>query len=167
MLGRLKTKSISLIRSMLKEGMSLKKMTLCIALGITLGIFPVLGMTTLLCALAAFALRLNMPAIQLVNYMVYPMQLVLLAPFYGAGSWLFGSHLSSEAGSQLVALLQNGFWKELPQLFDHVLYAVFVWLLLSPFFVLILYVLLLPVVVKIQSALQRGQSPRNLSKNPY
>ena len=74
---------------MLKEGMSLRKIALCLALGTVLGIFPVLGATTLLCTIAALALRLNLPAIQFVNYMVYPLQLVLLAPFYGAGSWLF------------------------------------------------------------------------------
>ena len=86
MVGRLKSKSIEVIRSMLKEGMSTKKITLCITLGITLGIFPVVGMTTVLCTLAALVFRLNLPAIQVVNYMMYPVQLALLVPFYGAGS---------------------------------------------------------------------------------
>jgi uncharacterized protein (DUF2062 family) len=47
-----------------------RKISLCIALGFALGVFPVLGMTTLLCAFSAFALRLNLPAIQVVNFLV-------------------------------------------------------------------------------------------------
>jgi hypothetical protein len=36
-------------------------------------------------------LRLNLPAIQAVNYLVYPLQIVLPAPFYSAGNWLFSN----------------------------------------------------------------------------
>ncbi len=89
MTGRAREKLLNLIKSLLKEGMSLKKISFCIALGIALGIFPVLGTTTLLCTIAAFSLRLNIPVIQVANYGVYPLQLILLAPFYSAGSWLF------------------------------------------------------------------------------
>ncbi|MGD8724113.1 MAG: DUF2062 domain-containing protein, partial [Desulfobacterales bacterium] len=110
MFERLKTKIVRSIRSMLKEGMSLKRISLCIALGITLGIFPVLGMTTLLCTLAALAFRLNLPAIQLVNYMMYPIQLALLVPFYSAGSWLFNHQSLQISGDDLIAMFQNDFW---------------------------------------------------------
>ena len=79
MIRAVKAKILNLVKSMLKEGMSLRKISLCIAVGIVLGIFPVLGTTTLLCTVAALALRLNLPAVQIVNYMVYPLQLVLLA----------------------------------------------------------------------------------------
>ena len=94
-----KEKILSLIGASLKEGMSGNKITLCIALGVALGIFPVVGTTTLLCAAAAIVLRLNFPLIQLVNYAVYPLQLILLAFFYGAGSWLFNGQ------SLMVAIL--------------------------------------------------------------
>ncbi|MBT8366555.1 MAG: DUF2062 domain-containing protein [Deltaproteobacteria bacterium] len=158
MFGKLNEKSIALIRSMLKEGMSLKKMTLCIAVGITLGIFPVLGMTTLLCALAAFALRLNMPAIQLVNYMVYPMQLVLLAPFYGAGSWLFSQERRLTAAKDLVSLLSYDFWGSMANLWDLTLYAIFTWMAICPFLILMLYLTLKPVVGAVASIRKQHQA---------
>jgi len=72
-------------------------MALCIALGIVLGVCPVLGGPTILCALAAFALRLNLPAIQLINYLAYPLQLTLLLPFVRLGQWLFRSESASAA----------------------------------------------------------------------
>jgi len=89
MITSIKSKLFKLTKTLLGEGMSSDKISLSIALGVALGIFPVLGSTTLLCAIAALVLRLNLPAIQVVNYLVYPLQLILLAPFYGAGSWLF------------------------------------------------------------------------------
>lgn len=146
MFGRLKTKSITLIRSMLKEGTSLKKVTLCIALGITLGIFPVLGMTTLLCTLAAVAFRLNLPAIQVVNYMVYPLQLALLAPFYSAGSWIFNQQSLQISGDSLIKTIQNDFWGSMSGLWNLTLYAIFTWSVICPILLLILYLSLKPAV---------------------
>ena len=151
MLGRLKTKSIMLIRSMLKEGMSLKKITLCITLGITLGIFPVLGMTTLLCTLAALAFRLNLPAIQLVNYMVYPVQLALLVPFYSAGSWLFDQQGLRISGENLLSMIQNDFWGSMTSLWNLTLYAIFTWTVICPILLVVLYLSLKPAVSAINS----------------
>jgi uncharacterized protein (DUF2062 family) len=73
----------------LKQGLTPDKLSLCFAMGITLGTFPVLGSTTLLCTLAVFIFRLNMPAILFVNYFVYPLQLILFIPFIRAGEFLF------------------------------------------------------------------------------
>lgn len=57
---------------LLRQGITSEKIALSIALGITLGITPVIGSTSILCFLAAILLGLNAPAIQLVNYLVYP-----------------------------------------------------------------------------------------------
>lgn len=131
---------------MLKKGVSLRKISFCLALGVALGIFPVLGLTTILCTFAAFALRLNMPAIQAVNLIVYPLQIILLAPFYGAGSRLFnqqGWHLSSE---NIVGLIQNDFWGSFAVFWDLTLYAILTWLIVSPLLILLLYGVLKPVI---------------------
>src|SRR5579863_6612431 len=74
---------------LLKQGVTPEKIALTIALGLTLGVTPVIGSTTMLCTLAAVTLRLNLPAIMLVNGAVYPLQLTLLIPFLRAGAWIF------------------------------------------------------------------------------
>jgi uncharacterized protein (DUF2062 family) len=126
--------------------MSTRKISLSIALGIALGIFPVLGSTTILCAMAAFFFRLNLPAIQVVNYVVYPLQLILLAPFYGAGSWLFQDRSMPLIQENIIDLLKNDFWGNMVNLWDLTLYASFTWLIVSPFLILLLYGLLKPVI---------------------
>lgn len=74
----------------LRQGISPSQIAFTLAAGSVIGIFPVLGTTTVLCAVFGLALRLNQPIIQLVNYLVYPVQIALLFPFYRAGEWLFG-----------------------------------------------------------------------------
>jgi len=43
------------IVELLRQGVTPEKMALSLALGVALGVFPVLGTTTALCALVAFA----------------------------------------------------------------------------------------------------------------
>lgn len=139
MIGAVKTKILGLVESMLKEGMSPRKISLCIAVGIVLGVFPVLGTTTLLCTAAALTMRLNLPVIQVINYMVYPLQIVLLMPFYVTGSWLFKQQGSPFLDTDLIGLLKNDFWGSLANLWDLTLYAILTWLVISPLVILLLY----------------------------
>src|SRR5262245_35096989 len=74
----------------LTQGVTPEKIALTVALGIALGVFPILGSSTVLCVIAGILIRLNQPIIQAVNYLVYPLQLVLLIPFYRAGEHLLG-----------------------------------------------------------------------------
>ena len=72
-------------------GLSPHKIALIVAVGLVLGAFPVYGCPTILCGLAAVALRLNLPALQLVSQISTPVQIALLLPFARTGSWIFGS----------------------------------------------------------------------------
>ena len=149
---------MSIIRSMLKEGMSIHKIALCIAMGTTLGIFPVLGITTLLCTLAAFAFRLNLPAIQVVNYLVYPVQLALLAPFYSVGRWLFKQESWLSPGENLITLMKNDFWGSLASLWDLTLYAIITWTVICPILIIVLYLTFKPVIGSFSSLRKQQQS---------
>lgn len=84
-----KRRVIAPIVAQLKQGITPEKIALTLALGAVLGIFPIIGLTTLLCGLTAWRLKLNQPLIQLTNYLMYPLHLLLLLPFYRAGETLF------------------------------------------------------------------------------
>lgn len=68
--------------------------TVCLSIGLALliGVFPVYGCPTLLCAAAAVVLRLNLPAMQLVNVLTSPLQLILIEPFRRVGEKALGAH---------------------------------------------------------------------------
>jgi uncharacterized protein (DUF2062 family) len=86
----LRSRIVDPLARQLTQGVSPGALALALALGATIGIFPVLGTTTLLCALVAAVLRLNQPAIQVANYVAYPVQIALYIPFFQGGAWLFG-----------------------------------------------------------------------------
>ena len=76
---------------------------LIIVLGLVLGVFPVFGFPTLLCAAAAMTFRLNLPAIQLVNQVSAPLQYALLIPLGRAGAHIIsaGADMNGASGPLL------------------------------------------------------------------
>jgi uncharacterized protein (DUF2062 family) len=131
---------------LLRQGVSPREIALTIALGFFLGITPVLGSTTLLCALAAVVLRLNLPAIQLVNGLVYPLQLMLLIPFYKCGAWAFGADASTISLDAVAAMIRADIGNTIRTLWVVTMHALAVWLALGTVGTAILYALLTPLM---------------------
>jgi uncharacterized protein (DUF2062 family) len=131
---------------LLRQGVSPEKIALTIALGIVLGVTPVLGSTMLLCTLAAILLRLNLPAIQLVNGVVYPLQFILLVPFYRLGAWMFRADASAISLGGVTALIQEGVGHAIRTLWVVTMHALLAWLVLGVVTLAILYVVLVPLV---------------------
>ncbi len=73
-------------------GLKPEKVALLIAVGFVFGTFPVLGTASLLCVAAALALRLNLPALQIVGQIVTPVQYALLLPLARIGARLVRFH---------------------------------------------------------------------------
>jgi uncharacterized protein (DUF2062 family) len=67
-----------------------EQIALVLSVGLVAGVFPMMGIPTVLCLLAAFGLRLNFAALQLVNNVSSPLQLALLLPLARAGRWFCG-----------------------------------------------------------------------------
>jgi uncharacterized protein (DUF2062 family) len=133
------------ILAQLRQGITPEKIALTLALGGVLGVFPILGACTVLCAVAGVALRLNQPIIQLVNYFMYPVQLLLLIPFYRAGEWLFGSKPVPIVNiPDLMARFGADPWQFVIDYGRVGLYGITVWALLAPAAVATAYFVLKP-----------------------
>lgn len=134
----------------LRQGITPEQIALTLALAATLGVFPILGATTVLCALAAAWLRLNQPLMQLANYVVYPLQLALLLPFCRAGEALFGQpHLPVLDVHDLLARFEADPRRFLVDYGMTALYGVVVWTLLAPFAAALLYFMLRPLLLRL------------------
>ena len=92
---------------LLKQGLAPEALALSLALGATLGLFPVLGVTTALCVAAGFALRLNHPALQLANYAVYPLQIPLILVFVRLGESIVGATPMPVSVERLLVLFRE------------------------------------------------------------
>jgi uncharacterized protein (DUF2062 family) len=134
------------VAELLRRGVTPEKMALSLALGVALGVFPILGTTTALCALAGLILRLNLPAIQIVNYFVYPLQIVLLIPFFRLGESLFGAPHLPLSIKLILTMVHASFWGATQFLWTTIWHAAVAWCLLAPLFVGLMYASLVPLL---------------------
>jgi len=134
------------VRRLLKSGVTPRELACAAALGITLGTIPVIGSSSLLCTLAAMKFRLNLPAIQLANWLASPLQLAFLVPFLHLGSYLFGVQEIPGSLDRIVELLTSDWLGTIGDYVSIVLRGVVVWLLIAPAMAAIVYGLTLPVL---------------------
>ena len=87
----------------LRQGITPQRLALTLALGFAIGCIPVVGIPTLVCAALALTLRLNLPAIQAANYIVMPLQLLLIVPFVRLGGWLIPARIDPVASQPFQA----------------------------------------------------------------
>jgi len=149
-----KRKVVSPVVELLRQGLTPEKIAITLALGITLGVTPVIGSTALLCTLAAIVFRLNLAAIQLVNWLVYPLQLVLLIPFLRLGAWMFGTKSSELSVTYIFALIRTNLFSAVAILWTVTIHAIVAWLLLGSIATGLLYLLLLPVLSTMRDQLR-------------
>jgi uncharacterized protein (DUF2062 family) len=148
-MGLLRRRVIDPLLGQLRQGVTPERLAWSLALGLALGIFPVLGATTLLCLLVAAALRLNQPAIQLVNYLAYPLQLLLLLPLLQAGQRLFGLQPLSITPAGLRAEAAAGLGALLSRYGGALLRAVLVWAIVAVPLALLVRLLLRPLLARL------------------
>lgn len=120
------------IVELLRQGVSPEKLAFSLALGVALGVFPVLGTTTALCAIAALAMRLNLPAIQIVNYVVYPVQIALMIPYFRLGEKLFGSPRLPLSIAEIVTMFRANYWHATQFFWTTIWHAIAAWTLTTP-----------------------------------
>ena len=151
----MKKKIIHSLSRLLRQGLSPVKLSLVIALGITLSIFPVLGTTTLICTFVSLIFNLNLPAMQLANYAAFPLQVILFFPFLKLGETVSKVSLDPLSKVQLISAFDEGFFYAIEKLSYYLMVACLGWALaIIPIFC-ILYFFLCTILKKYESFLVR------------
>ena len=133
----------------LTGGVTPRRLAFTLALGFAIGCIPLLGVTTLICALVALILGLNMPAIQAANWLAMPLQLLLLYPFLRFGQWLFAAQSGAYSKEQVMAQMQAAPWHVAQQMGSAFGHAVVAWLLTATPALLLLTLLLTPLMNRV------------------
>lgn len=141
------------IRALLTQGLSPRLLALSLAVGLVVGVFPVLGTTTVLCTLVAAVLRLNQVAVQTVHFLMTPVQLLLIIPFVRVGEWVLGRSPQPLSISEGLALIAQGAVNAIAVLWDAILHAMLGWIVLGPALLAILYLILARVLKSTQHRL--------------
>lgn len=117
---------------LLREGLTPEGLARSLALGLALGIIPLFGTSTALCVGAALAFRLNQPAMQVANYLAYPLQIALLVPFIRLGEQLFGAPRLPLSLPLLMAAMKADAWAALGAFWTSLWHAAVAWALVVP-----------------------------------
>lgn len=132
------------IRQQLTQGLSPEKIALTVAVGLCIAVNPIVGTTTILCFVAAWALRLNQPIIQAINWSSYALQLLLIFPFIRLGEWIFRAPRETRSLERLVALMRADPGAAFTDLRTTLGHAFVAWLAAAPFLAGALYFGTLP-----------------------
>jgi uncharacterized protein (DUF2062 family) len=138
------------IKNLLMQGTSPKMIAIGVSGALVIGLFPVLGSTTLLCTLFALTFRLNLPLVQLVNFSVYPLQLVLVIPFMKLGETIFGFEKLNYGFNEIVKMISNDTMYAIAVLWNVTMQAIGVWLLIAPIFAFLVYLVLHPILKSVK-----------------
>ena len=126
--------------NLLKQGMDPSRLSLALTSGAIIGVFPILGIATVVCGGIAAFFRLNHPAIQLANYVVFPMQLVLFFPFLTLGETVTGNSLDEISKTKLLEIFNLGFLPAVEELTQYFMLASLGWTLaLVPLFAILYF----------------------------
>ncbi len=134
-----KNKATKKITEVLKQGATPEKLALSLSLGITVGIIPLYGITSLLITLVALSLRLNFAVTHIAHYIVHPLQIALIIPFMKIGELFYKDTLIPYSIKKIMHMLNTDLWGTLHDFWVAYLSAFGIWLIISVPLVLILY----------------------------
>jgi uncharacterized protein (DUF2062 family) len=120
------------ILAQLTRGVSPTGLALTCCFAFIFATFPLLGFTTLLCFLAGTFLKLNQPLIQALNYLMAPVQLILIPVFLKIGEWLVGAPPVSIHPKEMLTQFATDWRLFLSHYGMAGVHAIFAWSLIAP-----------------------------------
>ena len=147
------------ILALLRMGATPRRLAWSIALGIVVGLNPLVGTTTALCFALAFAFRLNIAAAQIANHAMFPLEVALVIPFIKLGARVFrtsampltaGVFMEHARHAPLALIRLVWIWEW---------HALLLWTLFALIAAPLIAVSLTPLLVRVQGRIQRKQHP--------
>lgn len=137
------------IKNQITQGATPEKISQSLSAGILIGCFPLLGFATGLAAVFGIVLKLNHLILQTVNYMMYPVQIVLI-PVYIKVVSLIVDVGDVPIRPDLILQAFQADWVQFLKTYSLIgLYAVILWLIVSSVLFMILPKVFLPAIKKL------------------
>ena len=119
------------IKTIIQQGTSSKGLALSATIGMLLGVFPILGVSTWLVTLIALRFKLNLVLMMSLSYLLWPLQVVLIIPFLRLGEAFWNVPPFPLSLDQIILAFNVSVIDALKDLWDANLYALWGWLLVS------------------------------------
>jgi len=144
---------------LLRMGASPQRLAWSIAVGLMIGINPLLGSTTILCLAVALLFRLNVAASQLGNHIVYPLDLLLFVPFLHLGTRVFHTAPLPLSRSAIVEAVHQHPVELIRRLWLWEWHAMVLWAVLFIVMVPVIALTLTPLLRLMMERVKRRQDP--------
>ena len=159
--GRLRRWLVGPVIAQLSRGTSPERLAWTIALGIVLGVFPIMGTTTLVCLSAGWLLRLNQPVLHVFRSVVYPLHLALILVFIRIGERMHGVPLIQFSIPQLLSRFKDDPLQFARDFGLAAWHGVTAWLLVAPVAAVLIKFAVLPLLRRMARAMAKpGEAAR-------
>lgn len=142
---------------LLRMGADPDKLAWSLALGVVVGVNPLLGSTTLLVLGLAAAFRLNIVASQVGNHAMYPFEILMFPVFIKLGDVVFGTKKLPLAGHALWYAAKHHPWETTQLLWSWEWHALIVWAAFAAVALPAIALGIEPLLEKTARRLKRGQ----------
>ena len=136
------------VLDLMRIGASPHGLAWALALGVGVGVNPLLGSTTLLALALAGVFRLNVVASQIGNHVVYPLELLLFPVWIKLGSVIFGTPGIPLNHRALMDAVKHHPWETTRKLWMWEWHALAVWAVCAAIVVPLLQMALCPVLTR-------------------
>ena len=134
-----------LLIDLINQGKTPPELATAVTIGCLLGLFPILGVTTIMSMAIGRFMKLNIPAILVANYSVFPIQVFMIYALIKTGEIMFS--IESELDYDFFKTLLDKSYKEIfTTLSTSLLAAVFTWVLFSAITFLPIYYMFLAII---------------------
>jgi uncharacterized protein (DUF2062 family) len=140
-------------------GATPERLAWSIAIGLLIGINPILGSTTILCLALAFVFRLNVAASQLGNHIVYPLEIILVIPFIHVASRVFHTAPMPLSANELLHAAREHPLDLSRRLWLWEWHAFLLWLLVAAVAVPLIALALIPILRRLLDRIRARQYP--------
>jgi len=127
-----------------KQGISPQVLALSFAFGISGGVFPLPGITTLVCFVFIYFFSLNVAATQVVNFAITPIGVSCVIPFIKLGNYILG--VDEDVSNIITLFTDEGILAALGVAGSSILRGIFAWIMVTPILTFVAYYILLPFV---------------------
>ena len=148
----------------LKAGLSYSQVSWAMTLGVTLGLFPIYGLSSFMCLGLAWATRLNAPIMLAATYSMSFVKPLLIIPFLKLGEWLFQAEPMRIGLAALMQRFAESPWATLAEFGWSFVHALSGWLVVIPLLLPVLYRICSILVTPLAIPVLKKHTPRD---KPY
>ena len=140
-------------------GATPQRLAWSVAVGVVVGVNPIVGTTTLLCLVLAFALRLNIVAVQVANHAMFPFEVALVLPFIRLGTRVFRTSAMPLSSAVFLERARTSPLALIRLVWVWEWHALVVWFLCAMVAAPLIALSLTPLLARVQARIQQHQHP--------